>query len=626
MRSYISEPNKHIEDYLDYYFDGNKNFEYAVLLNGAWGSGKTWFVKQYLEKKEDQGKKICYVSLNGIAKTSLIDEAIFKSIHPILGSKGAKLAGQILKGTLKATVKIDLDSDGKSDSSFTGGIPKIELPDYLKINDNFILVFDDLERCELKKEEVLGYINYFVEQDKIKTLIVSNEEEIKDNDEYIRKKEKLIGATFSYIEDQNMAIQSILGEISDESLKVLLNSEFELIRQTFNQVGYKNLRSFKQAIFDFERFYKKDYFDFKGSFDSEIFKKVLKAFFILSLENKKGSFEKQILEFKKDEKLEDEKKIDTTSKILKSFRGITSLYSEKFMNKYNCSLNDFIFSSKLWNEILNLNVLDEKNINSELYEAHFRLKEEQPTWFKLMDFWDLPELEFERLINEAKSEIESNVLENPVDVLHTISMLIYFKKNSLINFSVGDLLPIAKKHWKSLIEVNEKIRKIKDYSFTEYAGSYGFYAKGIEKFDRFIKEIKESYEDKYKEKNAKRVQDLLELMDENGWLFAQRISLTNSEENYYYDLPILIEIDPKLFAKKLCQIKIHHSNSILIGLYNRYKMKDLFDMYNEENKWLDDVETSIKSDILPLSNKILKAKINLRILPKISEIKEEANK
>ena len=155
-QQYISEPNKHIEEYFDYYFDGKKNFEYAVLLNGAWGSGKTWFVKKYLEKKEDQGKKVCYVSLNGIAKTSMIDEAIFKSIHPILGSKGAKLAGQILKGTLKTTIKVDLDGDSKSDGSISGGIPKIELPDYLKINDNFILVFDDLERCELKKEEVLG--------------------------------------------------------------------------------------------------------------------------------------------------------------------------------------------------------------------------------------------------------------------------------------------------------------------------------------------------------------------------------------------------------------------------------------------------------------------------------------
>ncbi len=54
--TFISEPNKHIEEYFDYYFDGKKNFEYAILLNGAWGSGKTWFVKKYLEKKEDQKK------------------------------------------------------------------------------------------------------------------------------------------------------------------------------------------------------------------------------------------------------------------------------------------------------------------------------------------------------------------------------------------------------------------------------------------------------------------------------------------------------------------------------------------------------------------------------------------
>ncbi|WEI05214.1 hypothetical protein PYR78_17455 [Acinetobacter johnsonii] len=119
------------------------------------GERKDMVCKKIFRKKEDQGKKICYVSLNGIAKTSMIDEAIFKSIHPILGSKGAKLAGQILKGTLKTTIKVDLDGDSKSDGSISGGIPKIELPDYLKINDNFILVFDDLERCELKKKKCL---------------------------------------------------------------------------------------------------------------------------------------------------------------------------------------------------------------------------------------------------------------------------------------------------------------------------------------------------------------------------------------------------------------------------------------------------------------------------------------
>ena len=625
QENWISAPNKHIEEYLDYYFDGKKKFEYAVLLNGAWGSGKTWFVKKYIEKQISKDKKVAYISLNGISKTSEIDEAIFKCIHPVLGSKQAKLAGQIFKGTLKATLRIDLDGDSKPDANLGISAPDIKLPDYLKIDDKFILIFDDLERCELKIEETLGYINYFVEQENIKVLVVSNDTEIKESDNFLRKKEKLIGATFNYSEDEGLAIKSILEEIDNFELKEKLITVIPLITETFNKIGYKNLRAFKQSVFDFERFYRKDTFEWKGNFDQEIFEKLLKYFLILSLENKKGRFHNEILKFKKDEESTSNAEEKGTSKILKIMRGVDSKDSEDFMNKYNCSLNDFILSSKRWHEIINLNIIDQNQINLDLYEAHFRLKEDNPTWFRLMDFWDLSELEFDDLIKKAKEEVESNKLEHPTDVLHIISMLIYFKKNKLIYFSVDKLLPIAKAHWVNLFEVNERMRKINDFSFTEYSGSYGFYAKGIEQFDKFIREIMESYEDKYKEKNIERVQELLNLMETNGWLFSQRISLTNSEENFYYDFPILKEINAKDFARKLCDTRSNHSNSILHGISNRYMIKGSFDMYAEEKNWFDAVENSIKTDILDSANKILKAKINLRILPKISEIKKSIN-
>ncbi|MFC2996090.1 hypothetical protein ACFODO_12590 [Acinetobacter sichuanensis] len=469
---------------------------------------------------------------------------------------------------------------------------------------------------------MLGYINYFVEQENIKTLIVSNEEEIKDNDDYARKKEKLIGATFNYTEDQNLAIQSILDEVGKDELKGRLIETIDLITQTFNQVGYKNLRSFKQTIFSFERFYKKEYFEGNGFFDKEIFGRILKSFIILSLENKKGYFERTILEFKKDEKVDDGEKANAQSRILKSFRSISSTDSEKFMNKYNCSLNDFIFSSNLWNEILSLNIIEVSKIKEELYEKYFRLKGDPPTWFKLMDFWDLDELSFDTLIRKAQNEIENNTLIDATDVLHTISMLIYLKEKNLIFFSVSPLLPIAKAHWKSLTTVDERMKKIIDFSFIEYSGSYGFYANGIGEFDQFIREVRDSYEDKYKENNIERIKELLDLMETNGMLFAQRISLTNNEENYYYDYPILKEIDSKIFAKKLCDIKRNHSNSILYGLSNRYTVQAPFNMYNEEKEWFHAVENYIKSEILSSADRILKAKINLKILPKISEIKE----
>lgn len=626
QENWISAPNKHIEEYLDYYFDGKKKFEYAVMLNGAWGSGKTWFVKKYIEKQKSLKKKVAYISLNGLSKTSEIDEAIFKCIHPVLGSKQAKLAGQIFKGALKATLRIDLDGDSKPDGNFGISGPDIKLPDYLKIDDNFILIFDDLERCELKIEETLGYINYFVEQENIKVLVVSNDTEIKESDNFLRKKEKLIGATFNYSEDQGLAIKSILEEIDNFELKEKLIAVIPLITETFNRIGYKNLRAFKQSVFDFERFYRKDTFEWKGHFDQEIFEKFLKYFLILSLENKKGRFHNDILKFKKDEESTSNAEEKGTNKILKIMRGVDSKDSEDFMNKYNCSLNDFILSSKRWHEIINLNIIDRNQINLDLYEAYFRCIEEQPTWLKLMGFWDLEESDFEDLIKKAKESIEKNLLENTTDILHTISMLIYLKENSLIFFPLESLLPIAIANWKKLFKLNERMRKINDFSFTEYSGSYGFYAKGIEQFDKFIKEIIESYEDKYKEKNTERVHELLNLMENDGWLFAQRISLTNSEENFYYDFPILKEIDPQYFAKKLCNIKSNHSSSILHGLSNRYLIKGSSDMYAEEKNWFDAVENSIKIEILPSANKILRAKINLRVLPKILKIKEDATR
>ena len=618
MTGFISEPNKHIEKYFDYYFDGEKNFEYAVLLNGAWGSGKTWFIKEYIQKQESKGKKVAYISLNGLSKTSDIDDEIFRCIHPKLASKGAKILGKVAKGALKAAFRFDWDGDSKPDGQVSVSVPDIELPDYLKITSKFILVFDDLERCKLKIEEVLGYINYFVEQESIKTLIISNATEIQQNEYFLKIKEKLVGATFNYTEDQDLAIQSILDEVLDGDLRTLLNSNLELIKQVFNQVGYQNLRSFKQSIFDFERFYKKEFFEFKNNFDSEIFEKVLKSFLILSLENKKGRFEKEILNFKLDE-LEPTTNEEKDKRALQHISSFVGDDAQDFRKKYQISLREYIFSKDLWNEILNKNIIDDKIIKKELYEKYFRFKEDQPTWYKLWYYLNLSETEFGYLVTDAQKSIEYSKLNNITDILHTISMLVYFKEQNLISFPVENLLVLAIEQFKKIVKLKENIKKPNFFDIREASGGYGLYAHEFLIFENFIEDLAQAYEDKYVEKNIDRVQELLSLMDKDTYEFYQQIT------DKYHDYPILKSLEPVDFLDQLLKIDYRNAMNAIDGLSSRYTTHSQTKIYLQEEDWFEKI-IALANERLALATMLEKHKIQDKFLPKLGEIKQQAYK
>ena len=211
--------NKHVEEYLDYFCGLAHSPDYAVLIKGAWGSGKTWFINKYIEKLKGNNKKYLYVSLYGVSTISEIEDSFFQQLHPILSSKGMAITGKILKGALKATLKIDLDGDKKSDATVTSQIPDINIPDYLKDTSNCIIIFDDLERCNINLEAVLGYINHFVEHQGLKVILVANEDEIfKEEAENPSKtayriiKEKLIGKTLGIAADVEDAIDDYVNK------------------------------------------------------------------------------------------------------------------------------------------------------------------------------------------------------------------------------------------------------------------------------------------------------------------------------------------------------------------------------------------------------------------------------
>src|SRR5271157_4268007 len=93
-----ADPNKHVIDYLRYYCELENSFDFAVLLKGPWGAGKTYLINKFLEERaQEPSARHLYVSLYGITSFRQIEDAFFRQLHPILSSKGMKMAATFAK-------------------------------------------------------------------------------------------------------------------------------------------------------------------------------------------------------------------------------------------------------------------------------------------------------------------------------------------------------------------------------------------------------------------------------------------------------------------------------------------------------------------------------------------------
>jgi len=260
---------KQIEEYLDSYL-GKDNPNYAILLTGKWGCGKTHFIKKIIEKyseeeheeeKKDETikiKKPLYISLFGHNSTKSIHTELKKQISPLLHSKSVKFLKELFKSTLRTAIKFnfDYDGDGKTDGSVKYNLDPDLLDLFLKRNGKItgkrIIVFDDLERCKIKLEELLGFINSFIEHSSCHVIIIADEEKLplESKNTYLEFKEKLIRHTFKLGSDPRGVIEDTFNELQlkdDPKIKLI-------IQGVFNHSKHENLRKLNAGMVEYHRF------------------------------------------------------------------------------------------------------------------------------------------------------------------------------------------------------------------------------------------------------------------------------------------------------------------------------------------------------------------------------------
>ena len=214
----------------------------ALLIDGEWGSGKTYFVQNEIipELIENKGTNVVYISLFGLSSgLELKNSILLKSIIDN-GSKNngvAKIKDRVSKMISKFEVL----------TKFVSALEVSDLVEFEKI----IYVFDDLERVRDKNLllEFMGIISSgLIEKNKYKVILIGNLNKLKSEDFFLYQ-EKFISRILEFKSNPSDVVSNIVKkiELHTEILKQV-ESESKFIEEMIQYFHISNFRAISQSF------------------------------------------------------------------------------------------------------------------------------------------------------------------------------------------------------------------------------------------------------------------------------------------------------------------------------------------------------------------------------------------
>lgn len=600
----MSNPNEHIEDFLKYYSKLNNPPHYAVLLKGNWGVGKTWFLKdvmKQLDSPDDQTKKYLYVSLYGVESFKDIENEFFRELYPLLSSKGVALTGKITKSIVEI---------------FNFKVPDIDIADYLTKTEGLILVFDDLERASMDIEALLGYINYYVEHQGYKVIIIANENELSgtegdntSNDiklteanlRYRRIKEKLIGKTFEVQPQLDLAINNFIEEIDNVTTHDFFKSILDLIKDYYRRSGYWNLRHLRQALMDFARLIEFIPSDIREKED--VIEELLSIYLMLSFEIKSGKMSPLDID-----KLEGlyftELAYKSSSKEV--VEGELDDFYVKMREKYPVfDPLDMLLENSVWIEVFDKGLIDKERIEKSLKNSRFFNSDNQPEWIQLWRFMSLRDSDFDNLLAIVKEQFRNKKYEELGEIKHVTGLFLELVDRSLLDMTKEEVFEIAKNNIDNLIIEGKEIPHFDYVNICDDTNTFGldFRNKNDSKFIELLEYMTEVSKKQVLDNLPEIAKKLLEDIKNDADSFHKKIYYTGSVTIYQKE-PALKYIIPNDFVRAFIETEPYARRSIALVISSRYKKTSSIEVFLPELDWLREVMSLLKIEVESREGKV----------------------
>lgn len=429
---------EHIEKIFTDYIKTDKT-QYAILLNGGWGCGKTYFWKYTLDNIAQQnGYKTIYISLNGISKIDVLDHQLFIKLLPIISNQENK--------TIKNTTTLLENLLNK----LSGHFLKASLSDIFKgvsidtFNfSKYIICFDDLERCQIPIKEVLGFVNNFVEHKYLKTIILANEPEVDKKEGYERIKEKVIGRNIKFELNIRTTLPHLFEkyETNDTDFFNFLDVQQNVLADILVEYRQDNLRIIGFYLDTLEKIYPT-----LKNVDETYVQEIILFSALIAIEFKMGCL--TTADYKDFKGIEDINGYyyslnlsRTMSKSEKEEPEKTKSYAEIFYEKYLSNrVKTYFFYPSIYSYILS-GYFNQTELESEIKK---RYPEVIP--IEVQDFRKLLHYKFRELPNEDFKKLTRDVLQYAkegkywiYDYVQIANFFYFFSSNKLVNESKEDI-------------------------------------------------------------------------------------------------------------------------------------------------------------------------------------------
>lgn len=614
-----------IKQYL--YLDTN----YAIIINGDYGIGKTHYIKNDLFPKvkelvvpnSEKDEKFLPISISLFGAKSIedIQNQIFLELYPILKSKGVKITAGLTNSVLKF-----FGNDLKDILAETGASGN-NLGDYSKI----LICIDDIDRKakELDLKEVFGFVNNLVENFGAKIILIANEDELRkeiniDRDNYSLLREKVIGISVSFSANVSKIYDEIIQskyQEKNEPYYKFLDSEKKSITSRILQ-NNSNLRNllfflehFKIIFNGINAFFEKD--EILRDFHSEILTQILDFTLPIAIEYKSGVLKPELFDdiqslykgglFDISAFLSDGNKLQVKSEEEK-VKTYSEIYEEKYLDK--SSRKKTLYFDSIFNYITGISSF---NIDDLILEVNNKYQVEDskiPEREKIMQklsYWqciDLPLKEYRKLTSQLINFVDKGEykLDQYPSIFHLATRF-----DNILNFNLINL----KKRFKRGISKGE----------FEYEHNLSFYfsISSDSEFYEDLKEIGEYCNETNKQikvsSEKQEIKSLFELFKSDFKAFLEKVNEPNTQLRYS---PIFSEFNFNKFwtaFKKAKNTELIEFGFDLKRRYTKYVYRDL----NPEKEFLENLKAKLEIEIAkPKTRKLDKITFEF-LVKKISE-------